>query len=585
MTDRRVALVLDIGFGTLLGSRRSAERMTAHLQARGFEVLALQGADVTRDRIRGELLHARRQLGPGDAFALYFVGHGDRLRADGGPPRPGVPQAVGDVMLLITHDLFEESGAPGVAGSELVEWLEPIAEATDNVTVILDCCRAATMAAGSLAGDEAAHARIAEVLAAGVAPMRQKYGVAAPRAVGWPASIVRLVATTENETAVERLADDGAGRIGLFTDTLVRALERHPDSPWDDLLQTVQLQVGAECRTQLPGVEGPRWRLPFSRAERPPIDQFPCVEERGGWRLLAGALHGVAPGDRFTLADAAAEVVEVAPDVAVLRFDAAPPAAPALRLRRVACARRDRVAWAGAGEPPPELARALAGAPELELVQETDDAVAALEADGDARIVRVAGEVIHVEPTDEAGRLVHALRRAARWQRQHAALERLAGPAPLHLAWGLDGQEDGLPTDGATLPEGARLWLQVWSDGTRPELYVSLFHRRADCSLLHVNHDLDHGAIVTRRRSVDLTETAGGEPRPIAVEWCPNVPRDRPRDEELILLVSSRPRALHRVATAIALGPAEPAPDRPRGEDDGLLAALRVPFRVEPRAG
>ncbi len=93
MTDRRVALVLDIGFGTLLGSRRSAERITAHLQARGFEVLALQGADVTRDRIRGELLHARRQLGPGDAFALYFVGHGDRLRADGGPPRPGVPQA------------------------------------------------------------------------------------------------------------------------------------------------------------------------------------------------------------------------------------------------------------------------------------------------------------------------------------------------------------------------------------------------------------------------------------------------------------------------------------------------------------
>lgn len=589
MTDQRVALVLDIGFGTLMGSQRSAERIGAYLQGRGFEVQALRRDEVTRDRVRSELLAARRRLGPGDAFVLYFVGHGDRLRADGGPARPGAPQVGADVMLLITHDLFEETGAPGIAGAELVEWLEPIAEATDNVTVILDCCRAAGMTAGSLAGDADARARIADVLARGVAPMRQKYGAGAPRSATWPSSIVRLVATTENETAVEHLTDDRSGRIGLFTDALVRALEQHPDKPWDDLLPTVQLQVGAECRTQCPGVEGPRYRLPFSRRERPPLDQFPCSLDRGGWRLHAGALHGIAPGDRFELAGAAAEVVEVAPDVAVLRFDGEPAAAPSLRARRIACARRDRVGWGGAEEPPPELVFGLVHAPEIELVHGTDDVALTIAPEADALVVRdAAGEVIHVEAAaaaDEATRLLHALRRAARWQRQHAALERLASPAPLNLAWGLDGQEEGLPTAGATLPEGARLWLQVWSDGQRPELYVSLFHRRADRSLVHLNHDLDHGAYVTRRRGVDMTETLAGEPRPISITWCPCVPRDRPRDEELILLVSTRPRSLHHIATAIALGPAESPPDRARGEGDDLLAVVRVPFRVEPGAG
>lgn len=635
---RRLALVLDIGFGTLQGSERSAARMHELLAGRGYEVTALRGAEVVRERVTAELAAMHRRLGPEDSFVFYFVGHGDKLRgAAGASLSGGAPPASADVMLLITHDLFldHDPPRPGIAGVELIEWLGPLAERTGEVTVILDCCRAATMTAGGPPIDAAAQARIDDALVRATPALRAKYAVRALADEGTGGALVRLVATTQNDYAVERELADGSGRIGVFTDCLAALLERHADSDlsWDELLPELQEQVLAECATQRPGVEGARHRVPFSRRERPPVDEYPCRATRGGWILQAGALHGVELDERFNLGAATARVVEVGPDTARVELESEANLARIVRARRIACPRAQRFTWP-IGQVPDAVVEALRAAPELALVDPDDpDAVAHVElaapvalaqsvapvepaepvepvepvepaepvvpvepaASGTSSVTPCAvlrergGAVVHAETgawTPRAQlRMVHAMRRVARWSRQSAALAGLTSPPLVHHAWGRVGSDEPLPA-GAELHAGDRVWVRVWGTGERPEVFVSLFRLRADRSLVHCNADLDHGASVARNRSVDLTALAGGEARPVALEWCEQVPRGGPCDEALLLIASVRPRSLHRMATSAVVEPAQAAPWTPRGELEGPgLAAIVLPYRLFPAPG
>lgn len=581
----RVALVLDAGFGTLLGSQHSAARITAYLHGRGFEVAALRKTEVVRTRVREQLEALRGRLADGDAFVLYFVGHGDRIRAPHG-----------DVTLLVTYDLLQQRSLPGISGAELLSWLAPVASATGNVTLILDCCRAAGMAAGA-AADDAVRAQIDAVLRQAADSLRVKYAVSTPRSDA-TASIVRVVAAPDNEVAVERLRDGADGRIGVFTDALVGVLEQHDTLPWADLLPLLQSRVLAECPTQTPGVEGPRWRLPFSRRERPPLDEHPCSADLRGWRLHSGTLHGVEVGDVFTLAGVEGRAREVGLDFARLEVRPGQRLPPLTRARRIACMRRDNVAWSArldAGAPAPalysareQLLKALASAPELALSDE--DPAATIEPEGTSVLLRdAAGEPVHMaaawtEP--ELVRMVQALRLVARWRRQTAIIDALTSNSPLRLEWGRERHAEALPLQGAELHAGERVWVRASSDGSRPELFVSLFHVRADRSIVHVTEDLAHGVVVMRRRAEALTQTRGDRARPLELAWRESVPRDAARTETLVAFASTCPRSLHRLATEPFLAPREATPQTTRGGDErATLTAVRIDLRVMPRGG
>lgn len=579
-----VALLLDCGFGSLVGSANSAGRMAAYLAGRGFECSLLRGPEVTHERVADALKSLRSQLGAGDAFVLYFVGHGERLRGDAVPARGDGPPPRVEVPLLVTHDLFlaADPPRPGITGEELIAWLAPIAELTGNVTLILDCCRAAGMAGGSAAPE--VKARIAEALARGWARLRTKYAVR-DAAMEAAAGIVRLTATTEHEIAVERILPDGSERIGLFTEALVAVLERPgaADVPWEQLLPELQARVLAECSTQRPGIEGPRYRVPFSARERPPIDEFLARLIRAGWVVRGGRLHGIEVGDRFDLGGAPATVTAATPTVALLRLDAAVAGLPSqLLVRRVACARRHAV-----GCDPTlraEVEPALAESPELMLAQA--DAVATIERSGAQIGLRDARGALHVEPAEPAApsvaRVVGILRRLVRWQRQAPVIAELAALAvPIGVAWGLAGDDVPLPSDGAVLPVGARLRLRAWGTGKAPEVFVSLFHLRVDLSLEHLTDGLDHGVSVPGRDCVDLLEGPGRRTPELA--WPAEVPRDGPREEALVLLVSARPRSFHRMGTSTWL-PHDGLPvwTSRRDAEPAELSAVVLRYRVAP---
>lgn len=582
---KRVALLLDCGFGTLVGSANSLERMRGCLEGQGFKAEAMSGPQVTRRQVAAALAAHRRGLREGDSFALYFVGHGERAQ---GPPRAGrmgEPPPSTDVLFLVTHDLFADpASAPGIAGAELLEWLIPIAETTGDVTLILDCCRAATMTTGLSELDDAARANIAEALARSVPRLRAKYGIAAPRAAP-ETSIVRLVATTASDIAVEQDVPGGIGRIGLFTDALAQVLSGQGAArrSWDELLPEIQEHVLARCSTQRPGLEGPRHRIPFSRDERSPIDRYLCISGRGTSTLLAGALHGIDEGDRFELGPFTATAEAVGADQARLRLDGNVELPRVTTVRRVGCARRQSVTLSSLDPPLDALLRALAEVPELTL--DDGPATGSVTWENDALVLRDrSGTVVHAEANARAlapgcvARLVAAIRRTARWERQRAVLEAFTDPL-VHVAWGCVGDERSLDSEGVELTEGTSLWVRAWGRGEHPEVFVSLFHLRGDQTFAHIGECLDHGVPVPRNRSVELAVPALG------LSWPEWVPRSSPCNEALWLVSSPRPRALHRVATDIIERPSTALPRISRGDGEApLLGAARLGFRLLPRA-
>lgn len=578
MAGRRLALLLDAGFGPLVGSARSASRIRRCLERHGFSVVVLRGTEVTREQVRKTVAGLGRQLGEDDSFVLYFVGHGDRARGPRRAVPPGEPPPSSDVLLLVTHDLFDATAAaPGIAGAELLGWLAPLADAV-AVTVILDCCHAATMVTGAGVPDASSQQRITEALERSAAGLRTKYGVVAPRDDEGP-PIVRLVATTASEIAVERELADGTGRIGLFTDALARVLASGDEGErsWDELLPEIQDIVLADCPTQRPGVEGPRHRVPFTRRERVPVDEHLCVATRGGWILRAGALHGIAVGDRFALGGTVVPVRTAGLDEARLEVAGEVEAPSATRARQVASGRRQVITCPSDPLLPETLTRGLAAAPEL--VPGAGPGTASLSWASEGLELRDrAGAVVHAEAEalgpGAAARLVAATRRVARWERQEPVIAGLSAAPRIHVAWGRVGEDRALTGDLIELRAGESLWFRAWGTGAEPEVFASLFHRRADYTLAHLCPSLDHGVPVPRSRSVELVA------RPVTLVWPPSVPRDAPRDEVLLVLVSTRPRALHRVATDP--GPGTTEVRTTRSDMDPGMGALVLRYRLVP---
>lgn len=608
MGSIRLALLVDCGFGGLEVSQVSADRMSAGLRAHAFEVERLSGEQATRGAIRAFLRGRAAELRAGDAFVFYFVGHGEQVHdpSEARGAALDTKPAVADLLLLVTHDVRATAAAAedsrlGLAGIELGEWLRPIAEATDNVTIILDCCHATGMVPVDVAAGSVDRVDVRRALDRVSALVRDKYrhhrgdGEASEQ-------IVRLVATTRSEYAVEGPGVDGGPRVGLFSDAVAESLARDGALAlaWEDHIAAIQRSVLARCPTQRPGLEGPRDRLPFSTRRRGagvsahPVYEaaeavvcVPASDERH--TLHAGLAHGVEVGDEFSVwrvGETGKSIVARVTEVDVATATLVGGGLPMRRggdLRRASPVRRatvTTVAVHGRRELAGSLRAALAGGAGVVFVDE-GDASATLELGDTVSVLRVGDEVVHADAAITARgvreRLFAALRRVAHHQRLERgwqALEAL-GPGPaVGLEWGVAGRPEQLPRAGETLGERDAVW--VYGQAVdRAELFVSAFHVRADRSVVHLTADHDHGRQIVRSRVTALTRTAVGDVAPWPLGWCAFVPRARPVHEQIVLLVSPVAVSLHGLAMAA------PEPTRGPGRSRGL-GLVRLEFRVAP---
>jgi hypothetical protein len=287
----------------------------------------LCGEQATRKDIIKALRGLVESTRPGDVVVIYFSGHG-------GQATFGETSGAWHFIVPFDHPL--NGGAfRGILDVELSEFAHAIADMTTNLTVILDCCHAATTIRHHLpvpttlelvrkAIEPRAFAQ--SVLAdAGVTLDLQR----ALDAEGHP-HIVRVVASSAEYYAYEGRGDDG--RIGgLLTIELLKTLRAIPaDHCWDGAIRLVRERIRARhgAQIQRPEIEGPCGRELFGlrQSDRRAALTY-WVDERGQPGLQAGWFHGIGDGDEVEIIDLepcrslAARVTVARADTATLVFD------------------------------------------------------------------------------------------------------------------------------------------------------------------------------------------------------------------------------------------------------------------------
>jgi hypothetical protein len=268
------------------------ERLSPVLSRAGFSIDLCVDADATRSGVVERFGALVRDCRPGDAYVIYYFGHGGRVRLL--DERGGTEQVVGFVTC-------RESAEP-ILDRELSDWVTQLDAVCGNVTVILDCCYS-----GELVRDEGPRPS----LDGGPDPEWVRARLAKPTqatlAIDSHPRIVRLGGASPKQQAFALVR---SGRnIGVLTEAFVDTVEsvgdRWPRLSWATVIHRVRELVFERLRFegQWPVLAGPRERLLFSteRAELPGTVAHVAIVGTRGY-LRAGWLQGVAVGDRFAVA-------------------------------------------------------------------------------------------------------------------------------------------------------------------------------------------------------------------------------------------------------------------------------------------
>jgi hypothetical protein len=546
--------------------------MADALGSQGFEVARCIGADATRDGILGSYRRLIDACSPGEAAFVYYAGHG------AWSPEPGL-----GFQFIVPMD-FEQSTEDdfrGVTSLELSELLAALTERTRNVAVVLDCCFAARM----FRGPELVPRSLPEVPLPAVRAhlMRlQSRGVAlgGPYVESNPHA-VRLVASALDEPAYEYTNARGI-RTGVLTDTFLEVLgeARGLRVSWGQIGRRVRERVLARCPQQRPELEGPGRRLLFQLEEIEQDHALAYYPERNRHWLRGGRLHGVHPEDEYAVmpfgslgahpeqALALARVVEVqggSSQVALEKRSASeiPTGAPAFLLRSVQPRRVVALQgpWDARGHFYLGLLQAIQASPLVRLARAGEEepvlAQVRLGADGVDLFDHGEDRIVHPIPPTPSNVLevVRALELLARAQ----ALRELE-PADdsnqlldwLEVEWGrvAGGREVRLPTAGACLREGERLYVRFRNRGPS-RLYVSIFDVGIGGRITLMNTSQPSGLVLGRGRTEVLGARPDGSLVGLELEWPAAVPREGERPESFVVIASETPVDLRLLETSV----------------------------------
>lgn len=259
----------------------------------------------TRANIQASLTELAQGIRAGDQVVVFFAGHGTEL-----------PTAAGLAGHFLPRDVQPWSGAAetgkvenAIAGSEIGNWLRPIAEAGATLWVIVDACFTGRMVRGTAGTVRQlpTHPEIKGGLRVPVAapPAYTQRGVSSakpPIPLAGYESVVCLYACQADEVTLEQrfpAEDPQAPVLGLLTRGLAEAIY-HTSSPLNHrelLARICKLYAAAGRTSPTPLVEGgglDRTILDVRNLRRPPF--LVGGAQGGGLSLNAGRLHGLTTG-------------------------------------------------------------------------------------------------------------------------------------------------------------------------------------------------------------------------------------------------------------------------------------------------
>jgi hypothetical protein len=270
------------------------ELLEARFQVPRGNILTLRDAQATHSGIRKAFADLAARVGPGDFVYIQYSGHGSYT-----------PDQNGDEPLTGQDQTWVSYGARAgrlagdddvdVIDDEIIEWLIPIYEKTDQVVFVSDSCHSASVSRGELRGVRSAEPDKRPHPLAGKAFRRWRAGEAPG---------VRVGAARDTESAVE-IARAGKS-YGLFTWFWVESLDAaRPGETWEEAFRRTYTLVTTERRAfQRPQLEGEGKRAVFGGQFQAPLQSVPVVRVDAGAGLVelrVGAVNGATAGSVYRL--------------------------------------------------------------------------------------------------------------------------------------------------------------------------------------------------------------------------------------------------------------------------------------------
>jgi hypothetical protein len=557
--------------GALLqGVEHDTGAMTAMLARRGFDVDVCVGPAATRDGILAGYDRLIAGCTEGDAAAIYYSGHGFYTLSaqEAGRPLHGIVPV--DLDGSTDHDFR------GITAWELSIKQAQLTARTQNVTVILDCCHSSQM---SRTG--AVHAAQPRALphplrlgfAAHQAALRAKYGAAcdAVDPAGSPHA-VRLVACGLTESAYEYADDTGTCR-GAFTEALLGVLREVGDAElsWAALGDAIRERVLRRFPYQRPDLEGPTRRRLFSVARDEDGGAVRIEATARGFRIGAGRLLGVQPGDRYGVMPLGAAAYDPERAIAELEIEQVSALFAEAKLRAWhngrAALPADAIAFPVLRQAilrPVELDAPAAARPMIE------DALAATRtlrpaASGEEPLarLRVADHAVTIEdrigplfpPVRIEDQLSLAIKNVANLGAAQG-LRELIGEHGVHrseveIEWGVvsGGEPRRMPESGGSIGLRDRIYVKLRSRAQR-QLFAHVFNIGLRGKITLLTRFAPSGVPLRYGEDHVLGQRHDGTLLGIGVGWPPEMPTATfPRVDELIVIVSTTQVSLQGLET------------------------------------
>ena len=585
------ALIIRPDYEPLAGFAPGAACMAQVLRSRGFEIETCEGARATRTGTLRALDELIGGAADGDAVAVYYVGHGGLCTNNQYTPDdielPRYVQHICPSDFAATAD----GDFRGISTFELSLRLAALTRRTRNVTVILECCFAARMVRGNEPStpERVQPKKTQIVLTRHLQELRERSRDFAALEITGNPHAVRVAAAGQIE---------GARQVRLRSSEALKAIGIDlPDGSWVSGMTLRLAEILAEIGdaqvtwrsiapalrgrfvVQRPEIEGPVSRVPFSLAT---VDAAtPGVRMAGDGAILdAGQLLGVTIGDVYCAMPPGSTELDPSRVLAELTIDET----TALH------SRAHRIAWRTGERTLPAHAVAIARShafaryPVRVVVDSTAQPApgatteATTKATIEATIEATIGASSRVRPAvlcdhalaelrvrgaelelrDELGPLFPPVGYPDRLRDAVADLENLAtarhlremsedaGVAPddvsVELLCVTGGGRRALADHGEPLGLGDRLALRLENRTPKP-VFANVFNigLRGRIALLTIDAS---GIPLPSRASIYVGDAIDGKLAGLVLHWPRGMPRDQPRLDTLMVVITPKPADL-----------------------------------------